>query len=261
MDRKEILNLYNEQERKDSIHPQYRREVAGPVVRHISRDPSRLSFIIYSDLNEDNADQVIQEQVDWYKNRVNGYGLEWKTYAHDQPADLQKRLLAHGFEGEEEEALLLIDLQDCPAVYLEPVTADVRRVIRAGDLRKVANIQEQVYDENFDWLATQLQENITKQPEFWSVYMAYVNDQPACAAWISFPPKSTFAGLWGGATLPEYRKQGLYTAVVAARAQEAVQRGYRFLTVDAGDMSRPILEKRGFQFLTHTTPFTLTTKE
>jgi hypothetical protein len=33
---------------------------------------------------------------------------------------------------------------------------------------------------------------------------------------------------------PEYRKRGLYTAVLAARVQEAIQRGYRFLTIEAG---------------------------
>jgi GNAT superfamily N-acetyltransferase len=73
---------------------------------------------------------------------------------------------------------------------------------------------------------------------------------------MSLPTNSQFAGLWGGATLPQYRKMGIYTAVVAARAQEAIRRGYRFLTVDAGDMSRPILQKRGFQLLTYTTPYT-----
>lgn len=255
MSKNELLNLYDDQERKNSIHPQYRREIAGPVIRHVSHDPTRLSFIIYSDLNEQNADQVIQDQVDWYQNQVKGYGLEWKTYEHDQPADLGGRLRAHGFEGDEEEALLLIDLQNCPPVYLEPVTADVRRVVQAEDMAEVAKIQEKVYEQNFDWLGKQLQENIEKQPDFWSVYIAYVDGQPASAAWISFPFQSTFAGLWGGATMPEFRRQGLYTALVSARAQEAVERGYRFLMVDAGDMSRPILQKQGFQLLTHTTPF------
>jgi hypothetical protein len=43
--------------------------------------------------------------------------------------------------------------------------------------------------------------------------------------------------------------------VVAVRAQEAIGRGYRFLTVDASDMSRPILLKRGFELLTYTYPY------
>ena len=69
----------------------------------------------------------------------------------------------------------------------------------------------------------------------------------------SLPPRSAFASLWGGSTLPELRKRGLYTSLLNARLEEARQRGFRYLTVDAGDMSRPILEKRGFRLLTHAT--------
>ena len=203
-----------------------------------------------------NADQIIQAQIDWYKNQVNGAGLEWKTYDHDTPPDLQQRLKAHGFEPDEREALLLLDLESCPDVYLQQVTTVVRQGTTEAQFREVAAIQTAVYGENFDWLTQQLSDNVAAQPDYWAIYTAYVDDVPACAAWISFPPNSQFAGLWGGATRAEYRKMGLYTAVVAARAQEALRRGYRFLTVDASDMSRPILEKRGFQLLTYTTPFT-----
>ncbi len=256
MKKSEILQWYDEQERRNSMHPSYQRETATGVVRHVHADPTRLSFINYSDLTVANADQMIQAQIDWYKDRVNGAGLEWKTYDYDMPPDLQQRLKAHGFEPDEREALLILDLEKCPDVYLQPVTADVRQVTTEAQFHEIAAIQTAVYNEDFDWLAQQLNANVTDQPDYWGIYTAYVDDVPACAAWISFPPNSQFAGLWGGATRVEYRKMGLYTAVVAARAQEARRRGYRFLTVDASDMSRPILEKRGFQLLTHTTPFT-----
>lgn len=256
----EILALYDEQERKNSEHPSYQREVSGSVVRHVSRDPKRLSFITFSNLSADNADQVMREQIKWYEEEIKGYGFEWKTYEHDQPADLKERLRAKGFEEDEVEALLVIDLQDCPEVYLQPVTADVRRITDETQIADVAAVQEMVYGHKFDWLERELRETLTDYPDFWGIYIAYVDDVPACSAWASFPTGSTFAGLWGGATLPQFRKMGLYTAVVAARAQEAVRRGYRFLTVDAGPMSRPILEKRGFQLLTYTTPFTWKSK-
>ncbi len=253
----EILALYDEQERKNSIHPSYRREISTGVVRHVSPDTARRSFIIYSDLTEANADHIIEEQIRWYQNDVKGAGLEWKTYDHDAPPDLKERLSAHGFEAEEVEALLVLDLAECPPVYLQPVTVDVRRITDPALLSAVPVIQEAAWGREFGWLEKTLQDNLTKQPDFWSIYIAYVDNVPACAAWISFPPNSYFAGLWGGATVPAYRKMGVYTAVVATRAQEAIQRGYRFLMVDASDMSRPILEKRGFQLLTYTTPFIL----
>lgn len=65
MNTDEMLTLYDEQERKNSIHPSYRWETDRGWVRHISHDPTRLSFIIYSKLTAANADQIIQEQIEW----------------------------------------------------------------------------------------------------------------------------------------------------------------------------------------------------
>jgi len=39
------------------------------------------------------------------------------------------------------------------------------------------------------------------------------------------------------------------------RLQKAIARDYRFLMVDASDMSRPILEKQGFTVLGYTRPY------
>jgi GNAT superfamily N-acetyltransferase len=47
--------------------------------------------------------------------------------------------------------------------------------------------------------------------------------------------------------LPEFRGQGFYLALLAPRIEEAAARGYRFVTIDAGPMSRPIVERRGFR--------------
>ena len=88
------------------------------------------------------------------------------------------------------------------------------------------------------------------------MYVAYVDHAPAACAWVRFPQKSAFASLWGGTTVPQLRGRGLYTALLLARIHEAQLRHYRYLTVDAGPMSRPILEKHGFQLLTRATACT-----
>ena len=89
-------------------------------------------------------------------------------------------------------------------------------------------------------------------PGYLSVYVAYVDETPACAGWIYFE-KGHFAGLWGGSTLEAYRGQGLYTALLAARVREARARGVPYLTIDAGEMSRPIVARHGFQTITTAT--------
>jgi GNAT superfamily N-acetyltransferase len=53
--------------------------------------------------------------------------------------------------------------------------------------------------------------------------------------------------LAGGATLPEARGLGCYRALVRARWDFAVARGTPALVVHAQEMSRPILERCGFE--------------
>jgi hypothetical protein len=51
----------------------------------------------------------------------------------------------------------------------------------------------------------------------------------------------------GGGVLPEARGRGVYRALVHARWVDAVAAGTPALCTHAGRMSRPILERIGFQ--------------
>ena len=78
---------------------------------------------------------------------------------------------------------------------------------------------------------------------------------PIFAAWLDGRMASvgraiyTRAGgyLMGGSTAAWARGRGAYRAVVRARWDEAVRRGTPALAVGAGSMSRPILERLGFE--------------
>jgi hypothetical protein len=249
MNREELLALYDRMQRYEAVFPGIRREESGPMVRYVEERPlSDANFVLYSKLNADNADDVIQEQVNYF--RENGRSFEWKLYDHDQPPDLRKRLAAHGFTIGEEEAIMVLDLTEAPLALLEPVTADVRRLTDPAEIAQVVDVEENVWQEDLKNWGERLVSEMQDAPEFLSIYMAYVNGDPACAGWLNFSPNSQFASLWGGSTKAKYRKRGLYTAVLAARVQEAIQRGYHFLTIDASPMSRPIVARHGFQLLT-----------
>jgi GNAT superfamily N-acetyltransferase len=56
--------------------------------------------------------------------------------------------------------------------------------------------------------------------------------------------------LFGGAVVEEARGRGVYRSLVRARWDYAVERGTPALTVQAGRMSRPILERLGFVLIT-----------
>ena len=126
----------------------------------------------------------------------------------------------------------------------------MRRITERDQLDDVIRVEEQVWGRNFDWIKTRLGNHL-EIPGYLSVYVAYVEGQPACSGWVYYHLNSQFASLWGGSTVPAYRQRGLYTAVLAARVQEAIRRGYRFLAIDASPMSRPIVAKHCFQLLTY----------
>jgi GNAT superfamily N-acetyltransferase len=249
MNSNELLALYDQQQRLEIVYPGLRREVTSHAVRHVNDgDPLEWGMVIYSKLDEQTADTAIREQVAYFQSI--GQSFEWKVYGHDKPADLQARLLAQGFVADEEEAIMALEVTAAPDLLQGPINADIRRITDPADLKDVTAIEEQVWQEDFSQLEQRLASYLRYHPRFLSVYVAYVDGQPASCAWMDYTDNSQFAGLWGGSTMPTYRQRGLYTALLAIRLQEAQARGIRFLTVDASPMSQPILAKYGFQLLT-----------
>ncbi len=244
MDVGQIRALYDQQQRIDIRYPGTRREATEHVVRVI--EPER-GAVIYSQLDAANADAVIAQEIAHFTALGLADEFEWKLFGHDQPADLRERLIRHGFEvNEPADAVMALDLSELPPKLAQPVTHDVRRVTDERGLADIYAVIEAVWPEEDHSVAQRNKITLLREhPESISMYAAYVDGQPVCEGWIDFP-ETDFAGLWGGATLPEYRNRGLYTALVGVRAQEAQRRGYRFLTIDASPMSRAVLEKQGF---------------
>ena len=148
----------------------------------------------------------------------------------------------------------MLDLEDAPEILWQPVHHHVQRIFTLEKLADVQTVEEQVWGEDSSWVIDYLGGAFSKYPKQMSVYAAYVDGQPASAAWIYFPKNSQFASLWGGSTLSGFRRQGLYTALLAVRAQEARDRQVRYITVDASPMSRSILEKFGFEWIANSYP-------
>jgi hypothetical protein len=252
MEKTHLLALHDLQQRIEIEDRTMRRECTPEVIRHVSERHGE-GMVIYSHLNSENADRVIQEQIHYFQTL--GQDFEWKAYDHDMPRDLKTRLLAHGFAAEEPEALLVLEIEDAPACLLQPIQHDIRRISDPARLESIDQIQRGVWGESDPSHLAALKDELSQDPAHIGIFIAYAEDQPVAYARITYHDRSQFAGLWGGATLVNHRRQGFYTALLAIRLQEARRRGVRFLAIDASPMSRPIVEKHGFQFLTRTQPF------
>ncbi|HUK96648.1 MAG TPA: GNAT family N-acetyltransferase [Gaiellaceae bacterium] len=77
-----------------------------------------------------------------------------------------------------------------------------------------------------------------------ATFVALLDGEVVAFGGAYFGRTAVFLG--GGGTRPDRRGRGAYRALVRARWDAAVERGTPALTVGAGAMSRPILERLGF---------------
>jgi GNAT superfamily N-acetyltransferase len=256
MDKREVLERYDRELRREvpPDGPGAVVERVGGVVRQDGGERG-WSAVLYSELDEVGADAAIAEQLRHFGER--GLAFEWKHYSHDPPADLADRLAAAGLVAEEPETLMVAEAaaQAVPVVLPEGVW--LRTETDEEGIRLLGRAQVLAFGESERGtrLVDDLLQRLAEAPETLSVVVAMAGDEPISAARMETLPGVSFAGLWGGGTVPAWRGRGVYRALVAHRAARAAARGYRYLQVDARDTSRPILERLGFTALSVTTPF------
>lgn len=252
----ELLEAYDNQVRAAPIdRPPAGWELSsdGPLMRISGAHRGYVSYRDLAGLTGAELDALIERTCAYFDAR--GEAFEWKWHAHDQPADLADRLLAHGFVPEELETVLIgsaTELTEAP-----PLPSGIRivEVTAEADLRRIGVLNSEVWDTDLSWLAEELIARRRTDPDEVSVFAAEAAGQYVSAAWVSFNPGTEFAGLWGGATLPAWRGRGSYRALIAVRAKLAVERGFRYLQVDASPDSEPILRRLGFVAITRTQPY------
>ncbi len=239
----ELRQLYDQEQRIDFESPGVERHITKEIIRE-TYPQLDLRWVIYSNLTDANAEQVVRAEIEDAK--ANQQSFEWKVYSHDTPSNLKDILTRYGFEADEEESIMVLDLEDKPPILSHDVPTTIRRVTSTDEIDDMIRMQQVVWDEDLSYLGNELKYTFEMHPDNLSLYVAIVDEQIVSNAWIRYTNKSQFASLWGGSTLPDYRKRGFYSALLAIRAQEARERSKRFLTVDASPMSRPILERFGF---------------
>jgi Acetyltransferase (GNAT) domain len=164
------------------------------------------------------------------------------------PPDLVARLEAAGLTADEEEPVLT-----SMAITRSPAgqpSADVRRVETVEDFVTAMEIDLEAWNVP----PADRARRIERQREAWPAmhaqgttvhYLAYAHGEPVAFARAIFTEHGVL--LLGGATLRKARGHGVYTSLVHRRWHDAVERGTPALVVQAGTMSRPILERLGFE--------------
>jgi len=194
-------------------------------------------------LREDEIDDAIEEVRALLRERGRPR-TQWEVGSSATPGDLVERLLERGLEHDKEPYAVALVLTHAP----EPPPPDVvARRIETFDEYVAANA---VQWEAFEASAEEIEEARALLPELWQtspyvMHAAWLDGELVSAG--SSAPTEHGLLLYGGATLPRARGRGAYRGVLHARWQEAVTNGTPALITQGGSMSRPILERLGFE--------------
>jgi hypothetical protein len=174
-------------------------------------------------------------------------GCTWEIADSATPADLVSRLLARGMTRDDEPVATGMVLRREPA-WAEAPGVTVRRVRSVDDAEAAARIAGTAFGMTpaaVEEIVARAREELGREGEGGATYLAFVDGEPAARATAAFTEHGVL--LFGGATLPGARGRGAYRALVRARWDDAVDRGTPVLVTHAGAMSRPILERLGFE--------------
>jgi hypothetical protein len=159
----------------------------------------------------------------------------WWLTERSTPVDLEQELLARG--------LLLTESDYLHAGMLSTTAPpevpgiEVRRVETLADHAVARRLTKpELTDEQLaaEW-------ELGREP----AWLAYLDGRPASVGRAIYTRVGAY--LMGGETAEWARGRGAYRATVRARWDEAARRGTPALAVGAGPMSKPILERLGFE--------------
>ncbi len=181
--------------------------------------------------------------------RDRGIGeVTWWAGDRSTPTGLADRLLACGLVPDDE-------VPELTSLTIDPRPGGESRV----DVRRVTSFDDYLRAVELDWTVWRVPEEVRAErraqaTEHWERivadgrvghYLALIDGELVGFGRAVFTPLAAI--LMGGATLPSARGRGVYTSLVHARWDEAVERGTPRIAVSAGAMSTPILVKLGFE--------------
>ena len=258
-DRARFLKAYDEQLRTDAETPSaIAVAVCGPL-RLVTFAGGR-GFVTYQNLGGADAKTIrdlVGQARAHYEADPEITRVEWKTRAHDHAPGLHQSLLDHGFTAEEPESIMIGEAQRLAVDVPLPEGVQLRQISGEDDVHAMCVMTGRVFDDPPEMaaeMANALLRRLSRNDGM-ELWVAEAFGEIVSAGRLEPVPGTTFAGIWGGSTLREWRSRGIYRALTAARACSALRLGKTLIHSDSTEDSRPILERYGFFKVSTTTPY------
>ncbi len=216
-------------------------------------------FVTYQDLGGADAATIarwVGEALTHYRADAAMTRVEWKTRGHDRAPGLHDALVSSGFVPDEPESIMIGEARRLAVDVTLPDEVGLREVTSEPDVRAMFVMQAEVFGvpEIEDTANAVLRRLATG--DGMQLWVAEAGGQIVSAGRLELVAGTEFAGIWGGATRPQWRGRGIYRALTAARARSALALGKRLIHSDSTEFSRPILERAGLVKVSTTTPYT-----
>ena len=258
-----LLRAYDEQLREEAEVPSsVRTDRLGPLV--LASFVGGRGFITYRSLDADGAPAtegsvaaLVAQALAYYQARPEITRVEWKSRGHDHAPGLHDALLAHGFTSDEPESVMIGEARLLAVDVELPDGMDVHQVTDEADVRRMMAMQAEVFGDSAEEEAEMVEQILhrLRTRDDMEMWVAEQDGEIVSAGRLEPVAGTEFAGIWGGATRPEYRGRGIYRALTSARARSAIDHGKRYINSDSTEFSRPILERSGFLKVSTTTPY------
>jgi GNAT superfamily N-acetyltransferase len=163
-----------------------------------------------------------------------------------EPTDLVEQLRAAGVVTSDDPRVAAMALLDEPPAPDAPIVVErVRTIEELGEAEEVGLDAFQSSEQQRRAFRENIEDSWALQGRWVQSFAAYLDGRMVGCARSAYLEGAVL--LIGGAVLPDARGRGAYRALVRARWDDAVERDSPALIVHAGSMSRPILERLGFE--------------
>lgn len=231
-------------------------EQLGPL--HLATYLNGRGWITYTSLEGADAATIrgwVTAALNYFRDRTEIRSVEWKTRGHDVAPGLHEALIDHGFVPGEPESIMIGETRLLAVDAPLPEGVTLRTVTSEADVRAMCEMESIAFEED---LANEMVPELLHRLSLgdgMELWVAEADGQIVSAGRLEPVEGTDFAGIWGGATLPQWRHRGIYRALTAARARSALRMGKTLIQSDSTEFSRPILERAGLIKVSTTTAY------
>ncbi len=220
-----------------------------PEVYWMYTAPDRPNGVLLSRFTG-NDEVIIQTKIDeiiqFYAKRKTGF--VWTIGPSTRPANMPALLEARGFVYSDSTTGMAVDLRACNENIPVNSALSIAEIPDLDTLKLLRDIEmggfgasEELAQYYYDTYAHAGFGN--SQP--WHHYIGWLYDKPVVIASVLY--HAGVAGIFGIATIPEARRQGIGATMTLHTLREARKTGYRIAILSPTDMSEAIYRRIGFQ--------------